>query len=179
MRNYPRTHLKAAAFLVVSLILIMALAPSELHEAKTQVPVSLALPLGDIDLTVATDPVIVDPLAINPNAPQAATTHKHTSFTVRRGDNLSTLFHRAGLTPQELYLVMSLGEDVSHLSKIQPGQTVTFTLDKTGQFSSRGPRPRLDPRPPNATLVAWHGVLCHQQLWLPTAATRSRMSPYA
>ena len=135
MRNYPRTHLKAAAFLVVSLILIMALAPSELQEAKTKVPVSLALPLGDTNLTVATDPVIVDPLAFNPNAPQATTTQTQTSFTVRRGDNLSKLFDRAGFTPQELYLVMSLGEDVSHLSKIQPGQTVTFTRDKTGQFS--------------------------------------------
>ena len=133
MRNYPTTHLKAAAFMAVSLVLIMALAPSELPEAKTQVPVPLSLSLHDAGLVTKTDPVVVDPEPTRSDEHQALERTKAT-FTVRRGDNLSNLFERAGLTPQELYMVMSLDNDVGQLRKIQPGQMLTFTKDEEGRF---------------------------------------------
>lgn len=133
MRQYPVTHLKAAAFLAVSLLLIMALAPTELRETKTQVPVPLSLPMNDVLIPeTGPEPVMVD-------APRQAettdpSTDTQTSFTVRRGDNLSTLFARAGLTPQQLFEVMSLGQDVKQLKKILPGQILTFTRNEQGEL---------------------------------------------
>jgi len=47
---------------------------------------------------------------------------------VKRGDSLSVLFARAGLSPQELHEVLASGDDARRLRRIYPGNTVQFLI---------------------------------------------------
>ena len=53
---------------------------------------------------------------------------------IKRGENLSILFDRLGISPTVLYNIMALGEDTAALKKVMPGQSIQFGF-KDGQFS--------------------------------------------
>lgn len=50
-------------------------------------------------------------------------------ITVESGDNLALIFSRLGLSPGLLHRIMSLGEAVSRLKKLRPGQLLYFHID--------------------------------------------------
>ena len=50
-------------------------------------------------------------------------------ITVESGDNLALIFSRLGLGPGLLHRIMSLGEAVSRLKKLRPGQLLYFHID--------------------------------------------------
>lgn len=50
-------------------------------------------------------------------------------FEVKSGDNLSTLFSRAGLSARDVYEVAQSGDAVKPLLNLRPGQTVRFGFD--------------------------------------------------
>lgn len=56
------------------------------------------------------------------------------SIKVRRGDTLSQIFERAGLGPQQLQEVISLGKPVKTLKHILPGQLVEIKADTNRQL---------------------------------------------
>ncbi|MCG8377963.1 MAG: peptidoglycan DD-metalloendopeptidase family protein, partial [Proteobacteria bacterium] len=51
------------------------------------------------------------------------------TITVKSGDSLALIFSRLGLTPGELYNVMSLGKEVNQLKNLLPGQRIKFHID--------------------------------------------------
>lgn len=58
------------------------------------------------------------------------------TIKVRRGDTMSQMFERAGLGPQDVYEVISLGKPVKTLKKIVPGQEIELKIDQNGQMES-------------------------------------------
>ena len=50
------------------------------------------------------------------------------TVTVKSGDSMALIFSRLGLSPRELYNVMSLGKDVARLKRIKPGQLLHFHI---------------------------------------------------
>lgn len=50
-------------------------------------------------------------------------------FEVKSGDNLSTIFPRAGLTARDVYEVAQTGDEIKPLLNLRPGQIVRFGFD--------------------------------------------------
>lgn len=57
-----------------------------------------------------------------------------TMVEVRSGDNLSLIFDRAGLTPQDVYRVSNSGGDASILTRLYPGYSLAFDVDEEGKL---------------------------------------------
>lgn len=55
---------------------------------------------------------------------------------VRRGDNLSLIFKRAGYTDRDVHRVVSQSTDGKLLERIYPGQTIAFQPDDTGALAA-------------------------------------------
>jgi murein DD-endopeptidase MepM/ murein hydrolase activator NlpD len=55
--------------------------------------------------------------------------------TVRRGDNLSLIFKRAGYNDRDVYQVVSQASDGKMLERIYPGQTIAFQADGNGALA--------------------------------------------
>ena len=53
---------------------------------------------------------------------------------IRSGDNLSAIFAQNGLTPQELYTIVSNSDYERLLRAIQPGETLEFSRTEDGQL---------------------------------------------
>ncbi|MDX1697342.1 MAG: peptidoglycan DD-metalloendopeptidase family protein [Thiohalobacterales bacterium] len=54
--------------------------------------------------------------------------------TVRRGDNLSLIFKRAGHNTRDVYEVVSGAADGKSLERIYPGQSIAFQSDDSGEL---------------------------------------------
>ena len=61
-------------------------------------------------------------------ATTADTAGEWRTVEVKRGDNLSLIFSRLGISPQSLYSILSLGNDTKNLKHIRPGQTIRLEL---------------------------------------------------
>lgn len=55
---------------------------------------------------------------------------------VRRGDNLSLIFKRAGFSDREVHLVVTQAADGKNLAKIYPGQTIAFQRNTSGELAA-------------------------------------------
>ncbi|MCB1615668.1 MAG: peptidoglycan DD-metalloendopeptidase family protein [Pseudomonadales bacterium] len=53
-----------------------------------------------------------------------------TVITVKNGDNLSSIFHKAGLNDKWLYKVIHTTKEAEKLTRIYPGETFTFVLSE-------------------------------------------------
>ena len=118
-QEFPRRHLLLASALS-GCLLALAIYPYGSHEIKRQIYEPL-----DIVLT---------------SAASDATTSPAESFeliwreqTVSYGDNLSTLFQRAKLTPRDVYEISSLKAGQS-LRNLFPGESLRFGFDAEGQL---------------------------------------------
>lgn len=54
---------------------------------------------------------------------------------VRSGDNLSLIFDRVGLTPQDVYRVSNSAGDTSILTRLYPGYKLAFNIDESGELN--------------------------------------------
>jgi murein DD-endopeptidase MepM/ murein hydrolase activator NlpD len=53
---------------------------------------------------------------------------------VRRGDNLSLIFNRVGLSPQDVYRVSSSGDDSNILTRLYPGYQLAFNISEENRL---------------------------------------------
>ena len=53
---------------------------------------------------------------------------------IKRGDNLSVIFSRLGISPQSLHSILSLGDSTKTLTRIRPGQTLKLELAEQSQL---------------------------------------------
>jgi murein DD-endopeptidase MepM/ murein hydrolase activator NlpD len=71
---------------------------------------------------------------VGTRANAADTAGEWQTVKVKRGDNLSLIFSRLGISPQSLYSIMSLGNDTRALKRIRPGQTIRLELAEQSQL---------------------------------------------
>jgi murein DD-endopeptidase MepM/ murein hydrolase activator NlpD len=135
--TYPRKHLVLAVALGAIVGFAVALAPpSDAAAGRTIVslgnPVIEPKPEDDTIRPPASGPLLGEPeLANREPAPSEPRT-----FVVRKGDNLSTLFARAGLTASELDNIMAGGKAVADLKRLMPGQQFHIEKDSGGALST-------------------------------------------
>lgn len=130
--SIPRRHALAFALAAgLTLSLLWILSPGE-PSTSTASPDAAAV---DVDVTVVTalpEPELV--VAVNePPPPQELPWHEE---TVRKGDNLSLIFKRAGFNDRDVYSVVSQAEDGKLLERIYPGQTIGFQADGNGSLTA-------------------------------------------
>jgi murein DD-endopeptidase MepM/ murein hydrolase activator NlpD len=58
------------------------------------------------------------------------------SEPVKKGDNLSKIFKRIGLSPQLLYKIVNLDENTAILTKLKPGEVIHYQLDNQNQLAA-------------------------------------------
>ena len=92
---------------------------------------------ADSELWLVTRPARTTTEAAAPAAaeePPAPTERPWLEQTVKRGDNLSLIFQRAGFSKGDVHSVVSESADGNTLARIYPGQVVGFQADDEGQL---------------------------------------------
>ncbi len=146
---YPKTHLLAASGVAAMLSLGLLVFPSSQVEAMRT---SLTLELGDASQAhnqsdaTTTEGVTArngsSPFSQNANtandANQATVTPtndpSHKLLTVSKGDTLSTLFSKVGLSSNELHDAINSSKDAKLFSNLDIGQVLEFDLSTSGQL---------------------------------------------
>lgn len=137
----PPTSLKLPAWLthpyliggMAVCILLLAIVLS-LPE-PTEQPI---IALEDVDLNTQPTNNYGDPIAIqleikpkeSPQQPVLPVTQETLwkSEAVQKGDNLSKIFSRIGLSPQQLYQVVNLDKNTQILKKLRPGEVISYQI---------------------------------------------------
>ncbi|TQV71851.1 peptidoglycan DD-metalloendopeptidase family protein [Exilibacterium tricleocarpae] len=109
--------------MAVALTLLLSLFPSGEVEAKRHKQ-TLLLTLPETPL-VEEDAIIEATMA--PELPWQR-------LTVKKGDNLSLLFQRAGLNDRDVYELVSSNKQAKSLTRIHPGHRLDFQVDGNGKL---------------------------------------------
>ena len=94
-------------------------------------------PLSDTaDLSAsASAAMAADSAAIKQQSSDPADTGREwKTIKVKRGDNLSLIFSRLGISPQSLYNILTLGDETKTLKRIRPGQVIKVELAEQSQL---------------------------------------------
>lgn len=148
LQRLPRPHLIAAGLLILMLAAILmwpddraAPARSDAFDspppAVAHAPVStdtppattVALPTappGESPSTVA-PPATVQ--VVTPPQPVPPRIENWVEYPIQSGDNLTTLFKRAGLGPREVYRISQAVSGSDALSRLRPGQSLAFLIE--------------------------------------------------
>lgn len=131
---FPKQHIVAAAFIGTLLIIILALSPSTEVNA-TRIPIQIELPSESKSPDTTSDQAVLsDTPAENTKAPEQVTENWHT-FKIKSGDTLSNLFSKAGYNDKIMYDVLFSAKENKVLSKIYPGEHISF-LNEQDQLKS-------------------------------------------
>ncbi|HKI73925.1 MAG TPA: LysM-like peptidoglycan-binding domain-containing protein, partial [Pseudomonadales bacterium] len=133
MDAYPKSHLKMAVLAGITLAVLLTALPARESPQDAAEPISLAI--RDNEAVPAPAPMPADA----PESPTVAASPSDANwqrFKTRRGDSLSALFERAGLSPQDLHAVMQAGGDARDLRDILPGKTVAMQIDTKGNLEA-------------------------------------------
>ena len=88
------------------------------------------------------------------------------TVTVRSGDNLAKIFHRQGLTPQEVHRVVTASGDEKALKKLQVGTTLSLRTSDEGALEelSYQLKPTKILRLYRDTTHKWHSEWVHPEI---------------
>ena len=64
------------------------------------------------------------------------TQDKWQSAVVKKGDNLSLIFKRIGLTPQMVHKIINLDDNTKKLKSLRPGEIIHYQLDKNNKLTN-------------------------------------------
>ncbi len=128
----PPKHLLGAAAALAAVVLAVLLFTSGKSNTPDDIvtpPEPVAYPQESLeapaqDLAATAEPVS-EPAAVTPPWEEQQ---------VRRGDNLSLIFKRAGFDERDVFQVVSQAADGKSLSRIYPGQTIAFQADEDGRL---------------------------------------------
>ncbi|MFY8273003.1 peptidoglycan DD-metalloendopeptidase family protein [Pseudoalteromonas sp. SSDWG2] len=70
----------------------------------------------------------------SPEQALALPTYDHTDYEVRNGDSLAVIFKRAGFSAQTLYKLVNTNEETKKLTKIHPGEILSFAKNEQGDL---------------------------------------------
>jgi len=116
----------AAISIGAVLTLVLLISPSSKVNANwTSIPVVLG--------TLKFGPNKVSELTEAPNEVEQAVlpVENWDTFTVKRGDTLSSLFSKAGFNDKSMYQVLGSGNKNKELTRIFPGEKIAFLSDDT------------------------------------------------
>jgi murein DD-endopeptidase MepM/ murein hydrolase activator NlpD len=132
-QNLPRKHLLTAAGLVACIAVVLIFIPdSDRGEAEQQVALETAVQTTPQQAVDTTPPSIKEePVNIEPES----TPIPWNTFTVKKGDNLSLIFKRAGYYDRDVYAITNHAPDGKSLTKIFPGQNIEFLANEQGQLA--------------------------------------------
>ena len=132
---FPKVHLIAASVCTLLVLAVLILLPSQ-EVSATRSTQALVLPTPEYT-PAPLDSALVSTTGLETKAeesallddiePQAAEIEWQ-EFSVRKGDSLSLVFNRAGLSAQTLYSVTNATRDNKALSRIYPGQKLFFHI---------------------------------------------------
>ncbi|MCZ6829953.1 MAG: peptidoglycan DD-metalloendopeptidase family protein [Gammaproteobacteria bacterium] len=120
--GFPRRHLLLAAGLVLVFATLLSLGAGDVEANRKSVPLIL-------DLEAA--PAIAAELL-----PEETVIPAWQDYQVRSGDNLSLIFQRAGLDDGDVYHVVSRAPGGRSLTRIYPGQTLSFQISEQGELQA-------------------------------------------
>ena len=147
VKGFPVSHMTGASVLGVALLAFSMSSPSNekslneqsekvlpLNIASLQSPISLpvSLPVSLPALPDSNNGNIAEPIT---PIEEVDTVRLHTE-TVKSGDSLSIIFRRAGLGNSVLVQFMKAHPDAKQLTKLHPGQTLTFSINKDDTLAS-------------------------------------------
>jgi len=177
-RFYPKLNLLIALLGIASLSVLLIVIPSHSEGEQTQLPVSLSVqtPLNSVGSERP------DQATAEISAWPALNSWKEVK--IRRGDSLSNIFNRLGLSPTELHQIMGLGKKVQVLGNIIPEQSIMLDITDVGKLNGL----RYDPTPLESLIVTRDGAqfraehLVHQPdvltTFRSTSITREHSSLY-
>lgn len=162
-RSYPKSNLIVALLSVVSFSVLLALVPANKDAEQTQQPVSLSIPPPLA--TVASGDAMV-------SVPPQTLLKSWKEVKIRRGDSLSNIFNRMGLSPADLHQVMGLGNEVSVLANIIPEQSIMLDITEAGKLNGL----RYDQTPFESLLVSRDGsrFRAERRIYKPDVVTTFR-----
>ncbi len=143
----PRGHLIAAGALMASLLVTLALNPSEptapttnietayastsLELAPTETQITLDKPSAASVTTLFSLPELYTTFNVETSLPEQAkpATPLMQELTIKSGDNLSSVFSRMGLNDRDIYELFDGSKSAKDLRSISPGQKMEFLVD--------------------------------------------------
>ncbi len=135
--KYPKGHLIAASVATTIIGLVLLVAPSEKASAKRNsisIPVDLAVTSTQPDVkTASSEPLIAKLSGDIQEKAQIAPEVKENwkTITIKSGDNLTSLFKRAGLGARDVYEVSEAtkANKSANLKRLYPGEKLSFLID--------------------------------------------------
>lgn len=138
-----RHHLLTCAGLILGASIIVSLVPHEAEATRSSSIETVFAPVLPLLATAPDEPteVLAETQEQAPSFPAASAiqTEPSTPWThaeVRKGDNLSLIFKRHGLSERDLHQIMSLGGETHALTKIFPGSEIRLMLDEAGSLKA-------------------------------------------
>ena len=129
----PHKHLLAVAAILACIAIAIDFSPPADIESTGQVePAPAERP---VDTAVALQPGALAVAETEP-APAVPPEPPWREQTVKRGDNLSLIFNRAGFNDRDVHRVVSQATDGKSLGRIYPGQIIAFKSDETGALAA-------------------------------------------
>ncbi|PVZ15777.1 MULTISPECIES: peptidoglycan DD-metalloendopeptidase family protein [unclassified Pseudomonas] len=150
---YPKSHIVAASGIAALLSLALLVFPSSEVEAK-RTSLSLDMPSPSdslkeqpLEATEASEQAEPSPFAEidNPDAAPAAQAEPeavqpdpqtHRQVVVAKGDTLSTLFQKVGLSASDVQAALDSNPQAKQFTRLQRGQVLQFELSPDGQLQS-------------------------------------------
>lgn len=133
MTGYPKSHLSIALILSIVLLVAMTAVPKGEVNDTANMPVSLSIKSpaeeSNGEATDSSQTIVFEEVT-KANAANL----KESTYKVKRGDSLATIFQRAGLSPRELHNVISLNSKTKVLGNIKPGEKIHITRNTDGKL---------------------------------------------
>ncbi len=141
----PYKHRNACLGLVFTLLILILVPDSESVVPEPQQTDSLSEsdifsfststfdPLNNIQATA--NPEVSTSAEIKLENKSENTLESRQIVEVRPGDNLSLIFDRAGLSPQDVYQVSNSGSDANILTRLYPGYKLAFNLNEENKLN--------------------------------------------
>lgn len=138
-KELPVPHIVAAALLSVSMLALVLMPPTEVqaHRAETSQIPQLETPkerqMQTLLSAEATDNKSqIETIAVDADIQNSvsAPAISWQNFTVKKGDNLTLVFKRAGLGSKAMYELIGNCPEAKILNRIHPGHTLSFHIEQ-------------------------------------------------
>lgn len=158
IHSFPKHHFIAAAFIGALLVLTLSLSPSSKVNAN-RIPIELEFstseapqnPLASEESTLIENEYIeeLNEKFYSKQVPDISS-ESWLTFTIKPGNTLSELFLKAGLNDKIMYDVLKNKNHADELTRIFPGEEISFLLDKENTFQ----KVKLTRNPTQAFIVS-------------------------
>lgn len=139
---FPKTHMAAALAVGIFITLILVFSPSaEVNASRTTIPLELDGEKQSLSEMVRHDPATeaanqqAAPVVEESVSAAAEPVENWQDFTVKSGHTLSSLFSKAGYNDRIMYEVLGKNLKSHELTRIFPGEEISFLEDETGLLS--------------------------------------------